>query len=183
MVEKKTALIIVDVQNDFCPGGALAVSRGDEVVPVINSLTESGKFDEIIVTQDWHSENHCSFEKWPKHCVKETAGAKLHPDLKIGPDCVFIKKGTEPDKEAYSGFEGTRLKVILEEAGIERVFVCGLATDYCVKATAMDAIKAGFETFVVLDACRGVELQKGDIEKAIEEMKKVGIKFVSSIEI
>ena len=186
--EKKKALIVVDVQNDFCPGGVLAVPRGDEVVPVINILLDL--FGTIIFTKDWHPENHCSFieqgGKWPKHCVQNTWGAKLRHDLNPhgphphGPHLV-VQKGIDPDQEAYSGFEGACEDFLKKFGfGIEQVYICGLATDYCVKATALDAKKAGFETFVIIDACRGVNVKRGDITGAIKEMRAAGVMIVSS---
>lgn len=182
---KNKALIIVDVQNDFCPGGALPVPKGGEVVPIINRLMRL--FKRRIFTQDWHPENHCSFKrqggKWPKHCVRYSRGAELRGDLDFyGQDLVFFK-GTDPNKEAYSGFEGNKLEKVLKEKKVGRVYICGLATDYCVKATALDAKKAGFETFVVLDACRGVEKEKGDIGEAIKEMYGAGIEIIFSEDI
>lgn len=187
MKEKNSALIVVDVQNDFCPGGALAVPRGDEVVSIINRLINLD-FSLVVVTQDWHPDRHCSFIEngglWPKHCVAGTIGADLRLDLTLAKrECVLIRKGTELYKDAYSGFEGTGLEKTLNDVGIKRVFVCGLATDYCVKATALDAKKAGFETFVIIDACRGVNVKKGDVARAVKEMRKAGIKIIASKDI
>lgn len=187
MKKKKKALIIVDVQNDFCPGGALPVPNGDEVVPVINRLLDSGKFDFFVVSLDWHPEDHCSFigngGKWPKHCVQCTHGAELHPDLKkvvmnfLHKDHLFVAKGIQKEKEAYSAFNGNvKVEKLLKERNNRQVYVCGLATDYCVKATAIDSQKEGFETFVIIDACRGVAKETSDA--AIEEMKAAGIKIL-----
>jgi len=184
--KEERALIIVDVQNDFCPGGALAVPQGNEIIPIINQLLSLNSFI-VVATQDWHPENHCSFIEnggiWPKHCLKDSWGAKLHSDLALPKDFILIQKGTQPDREAYSGFEGTELERILKKSNIRQAFICGLATEYCVKATALDSKSAGFEVFVVIDACQGVEVNKGDIEKAIEEMKNRGIKIISSKEV
>jgi nicotinamidase/pyrazinamidase len=172
---ERDALLVVDVQNDFCPGGALAVTDGDLVVPVVNGLAPH--FRRIFYTQDWHPANHISFKNqggiWPPHCVADTLGAQLHPYLRL-PDAVAIKKGTEPDKEAYSGFQETDLAERLRKANIKRVMIAGLATDYCVKATALDALKAGFDVVVVADAVRGVDVSLGDSEKALDDMKKAG---------
>lgn len=186
----KRALIIVDVQNDFCPGGALAVPKGNEVVSVINKLLDLGGFDWVVVTQDWHPENHCSFVKsggqWPEHCVQGERGADLHPFLMVEGLGNFLRiaKGFEPGKEAYSGFQGNLdLENILRGLNVKQVFVCGLATDYCIKATALDSQGAGFETFVVIDACRGVGVKDGGVDKAIEEMRQSGVKIISSKEI
>jgi nicotinamidase/pyrazinamidase len=171
----KDALIIVDVQNDFCPGGALPVFRGDEVVPIINALFPS--FDMIFTTQDWHPANHISFIEqgglWPPHCIAGTKGAELHPHLRIT-GAAYIKKGTDPDKEAYSGFQDTDLAERLRDSGAKRLFIVGLATDYCVKATVLDAITSGFRVIVVADAVRGVEVHPGDSASAIDEMRRAG---------
>ncbi len=180
----RDALIIVDLQNDFCPGGALPVPRGDEIVPIINALVE--KFDHVFATQDWHPENHVSFKTqggpWPPHCVQGSPGAELHPNLRAE-NAVRVRKGTNPQREAYSGFEGTDLADKLRAAGVRRVFVCGLATDYCVKATVLDALREGFDVVVVSDAVRGVDVKPGDSQAALEEMKAAGAAVVASSEI
>ena len=172
----RDALIIVDVQNDFCPGGALAVPSGHEVIPVINRLLEHRWLS--VATMDWHPAEHCSFEPhggpWPSHCVQETAGAELHPELNATKIEVVITKGAHPDEEAYSGFHGTPLAKILHEKGVKRVVVCGIATDYCVRATAHDALQEGFEVVVLEDAIRGVEVQPGDCQRALEELRRAG---------
>jgi nicotinamidase/pyrazinamidase len=182
-VDSRTdALVIVDVQNDFCPGGALAVPRGDEVVPVINRLLEQHWLS--VATKDWHPADHCSFEArggpWPPHCVQNTAGAELHPDLDATKIRLVITKGSHPDRDAYSGFQGTELAKILREQGVNRVVVCGIATDYCVRATAHDALQEGFEVLVLEDAIRGVEVQTGDSQRAIEELRQAGAKVIVS---
>jgi nicotinamidase/pyrazinamidase len=178
------ALIIVDVQNDFCPGGALAVPDGDQVVPVINLLMEN--FAVVFATQDWHPANHISFRPfggaWPPHCIANTEGANLHPRLKIE-KLNHLFKGTKFNLEAYSGFQGTNLKRLLKKAGVLRVFITGLATDYCVRATVLDALADKFEVIVVTDAVRGVELTPGDSKKALSEMKKAGAFLAESKEI
>jgi nicotinamidase/pyrazinamidase len=177
----KDALLVVDVQNDFCPGGALAVPDGDMIVPVVNSLAP--RFQKVFTTQDWHPPNHISFKErggdWPPHCVAETEGAAFHPDLQAA-KAVHILKGDEPDKEAYSGFQGTDLADRLRRARVERIFVCGLATDYCVRATALDGLKSGFRVVVVTDAVRGVEVNPGDSEAALAEMKDAGAVLTDS---
>jgi nicotinamidase/pyrazinamidase len=171
----KDALIIVDVQNDFCPGGALAVPDGEKVVPVINSLVP--RFENIFTTQDWHPSDHISFKDrggdWPPHCVAGTKGAELHSGLRFS-GAVHILKGDDPDRDAYSGFHGTDLADRLKSAGVERLFVCGLATDYCVRATALDGLKEGFQVVVVIDAVRGVEVKPGDSKAALAEVKNAG---------
>jgi len=181
-LDKNSALIIVDVQRDFCQGGALAVPNGDEVVPVLNEYIEKFKSAgaAVIATRDWHPRNHVSFRSrggpWPEHCVQNTAGAEFHPRLNLPSDVIVVSKGTKPDKEAYSGFEDTDLESKLRELGVSKIFVGGLATDYCVKHTVLDGLKRGFEVYLLEDAVRGVDVQKGDSEKAIEEMVKKGAK-------
>ena len=183
-VGRKDALIIVDVQKDFCPGGALPVPEGDKIIPNLNKYVEIFRKNggKIYATRDWHPENHISFKEhgglWPKHCVQGTEGAEFHPNLKLPEDAVIISKGTDPLREAYSGFEGTDLKKKLKQEGIVRVFVGGLATEYCVKNTVLDAIKFGFETVLLMDAIKGIDLKPSDSRKAIDEMVKKGVKTV-----
>jgi len=179
-LREKDALIIVDLQNDFCPGGALAVPEGDKIVPVLNAYIErfSNSKSLIVATRDWHPENHISFVEqggiWPKHCVQNTKGAEFHPDLKLPSDSIIVSKATEPDKEAYSGFDGTNLDKLLKGKGVTRLFVGGLATDYCVRATVLDALRLGFCVFLLLDAIKGVNVQPEDSERAIVEMLEKG---------
>jgi nicotinamidase/pyrazinamidase len=174
------ALLIVDVQNDFCPGGALAVPEGDQVVPVINHLMD--RFNVVVASKDWHPEQTRHFEKWPVHCVQNTNGAAFHPQLEDKKIQEVFLKGTKGEDDGYSAFEATNknLEAYLLEHQVDEVYVCGLATDYCVLASALDAYKKGFTVFVVEDAVRGVEVTKGDVERAIEEMKHNGIVFISS---
>jgi nicotinamidase/pyrazinamidase len=178
----RDALIIVDVQNDFCPGGALAVPNGHEVVPVINRLLRHRWLS--IATMDWHPAEHCSFNArggpWPPHCVQGTTGAELHPGLDAAKIRLIITKASRHDKDAYSGFDGTELAEMLREKGVRRVVVCGLATDYCVRATAHDALKEGFEVVVLEDAIRGVEVNPGDCQRAIDELRKAGARVLAS---
>jgi len=179
-VGKTDALIIVDVQNDFCPSGALPVPEGDQVVPVLNDYitlfrkTKAG----IFATRDWHPPNHVSFKaqggRWPPHCVQNTEGAKFHPDLKLPSDATVVSKAMDPRKEAYSGFDGTELADTLKTQGATRVFVGGLATDYCVKNTVLDARKLGFEAVLLLDATSGINARPGDVAKAIDAMVESG---------
>jgi nicotinamidase/pyrazinamidase len=180
------ALIVVDVQRDFCPGGALAVPDGDQVIPAINRLLGQGDWL-TVATRDWHPQDHCSFKAgggiWPVHCVAGTPGAAFHPGLDATRIRQIISKATAKDCEAYSGFQGTELAVLLRGQGIRRVFVCGLATDYCVKATALDARRAGFEVIVLEDAIRGVEVHAGDCAKAIDEMSAAGIRLAKTTEL
>ncbi len=152
------ALILVDLQNDFCPGGALAVGDGDAVIPLVNDLVAT--FGTVVATQDWHPENHCSFTQqggpWPVHCVANTPGAALHADLDQASIDLRVKKATTAGADAYSGFDGTTLAAQLRQRGVEHVYVAGLALDYCVDATARDARAAGFPTTVIRDATRAV---------------------------
>ncbi|MGC8832639.1 MAG: nicotinamidase [Armatimonadota bacterium] len=170
------ALIVVDLQNDFCPGGALPVPKGDEIVQPINSILQL--FPLVVATQDWHPENHVSFQSqggpWPPHCVAGTWGAEPHPAFLKSEVDVWIRKATAPDKDAYSGFEGTDLADQLRVRGITRVFITGLATDYCVRATALDALAAGFNVVVLSDCIRGVDVNPGDSERAVQEMAAAG---------
>ncbi|MBI5039325.1 MAG: nicotinamidase [Nitrospirae bacterium] len=176
-----SALIVVDVQNDFCPGGSLPVPGGDRVVPVLNRYIR--KFVEaglpVYLTRDWHPGVHMSFKSqggiWPVHCVQETDGARFHPELSIPSAAVVISKGTDPGKETYSGFQGTDLAHQLKQRQVGRLFVGGLATDYCVKSTVLDAIKEGFEVVFLSDASMGVDVKPGDSERAIEEMAREGV--------
>ena len=177
----RDALIVVDVQRDFMPGGALPVPEGDRVVPVLNRYIElfERRGLPVFFTRDWHPENHISFEGiggiWPPHCVQDTEGAMFHPDLRIPSDNKFIiSKGTSRDFDAYSGFQGTMLADLLRERGIDRVFVGGVATDYCVKNTVIGALNHGFLAFLLTDAIKGVDVQPGDSDKAIEEMLSKG---------
>lgn len=173
------AIIIVDVQNDFCHGGALPVESAERVVSPINRI--SRKFDHVIASRDWHPPDHCSFSdepkyedmSWPPHCVQHSPGAEFHGDLHVPLDAFVVSKGAEWDKEAYSAFaEGSLLKE-LQRRKIRRVFVTGLATDYCVRATALDAVKAGFQTVLVEDACRGITPETS--AAAIAEMLAAGV--------
>ena len=181
------ALLIIDFQNDFCPGGALAVEGGDEIAEPIRRLAGSGRFDFIAATRDWHPPDHASFESeggpWPVHCVQGTAGAELHPAMgEIEVDAI-VDVGRERDDEGYSGFEKSDLAQILREHGVERVFVCGLATDYCVRASTIDACAEGFDTTLVADAVRAVEVEPGDGERAIADMRAAGADVVSSADL
>jgi nicotinamidase/pyrazinamidase len=179
-VQATDALIVVDVQKDFCPRGALAVEKGDEVVPVLNGLVP--KFGCVAFTRDWHPANHVSFDdepefkdkSWPAHCVADTPGAEFHDDLNVPGHAMIINKANEPDQEAYSGFQGTDLTERLNERGITRAFIGGLATDYCVKNTVLDAMKAGFEAVLITDACRGIDNPPGAVQEAIAEMQQDG---------
>ena len=179
------ALIIIDVQNDFCPGGSLAVTGGDEVVPVLNQYIEQFTRVKlpIFATRDWHPENTRHFKihggLWPPHCIQGTKGAEFRADLALPHEAVIVSAGVAPDEEGYSGFDGrdkdgVGLADLLRTSGVERIFVGGLATDYCVKETVLDALKQGFKVVLLQDAVRGVTLRPDDSVRAITEMVRAG---------
>ena len=172
------ALVIVDFQNDFTPGGALAVPDGDAIGPRVRELIDSGRFDLVVATRDWHPADHGSFAEqggpWPPHCVAGTAGADLHAAVPRERVDVIVDKGTDPATEGYSGFEGTDLAALLRERGIDRVTLVGLATDYCVRATALDALREGFEVVVDRAGVRGIDAQAGDVDRALAEVQSAG---------
>jgi nicotinamidase/pyrazinamidase len=174
------ALLIVDVQNDFCPGGALAVPDGDAVVPVLNQWIDQANARGIPVfaSRDWHPPNHISFKNrggpWPRHCVRGTSGAAFHPDLRLPPDVEIVSKAEDPDKDSYSAFGGTDLAGRLREANVKTVWIGGLAQDYCVRATALDAIQQGFKVHLITDATRAVNVHPGDGQRALDEIQKAG---------
>ena len=198
------ALVIVDVQNDFCPGGALAVPEGDQVIPLINRLQP--QFNLVVATQDWHPPDHGSFAAshegrkpgevielggleqilWPVHCVEHTPGAAFHKDFDQGRIAAVFQKGTDPGIDSYSGFfdnahrKATGLGEWLKEQRVTEVYLCGLATDYCVRYTALDAVALGFATWVIEDACRGVNLQPDDVVRAVDEMRSQGVLVIRS---
>jgi nicotinamidase/pyrazinamidase len=175
----KRALIVVDVQNDFCPGGALAVAQGDEVVAPLNKLIDEflERGEPVFKSRDWHQENTKHFTQyggtWPVHCVQNTKGAEFHPDLIDDKHIRVISKGLG-DTDCYSAFDETDLALQLRRLGVEEVWVGGLATDYCVKSTVLDALKEGFRVKALTNAMRAVELKPGDGERAIAEMRNAG---------
>ncbi len=181
----KQALIVVDVQNDFCPGGTLAVAHGDEVVEPLNELIDEflERGDPVYKSRDWHPPTTKHFEKyggtWPVHCVQNTKGAEFHPALRDDPRINVISKGLG-DTDCYSAFDETDLAEQLRKQGVKEVLVGGLATDYCVKSTVIDAIKNGFDVKALQDAMRGVELHPGDSDRAIQEMRAAGAQIVST---
>jgi nicotinamidase/pyrazinamidase len=200
------ALILVDLQNDFCPGGALPVREGDQVIPVANGLQR--KFDLVVATQDWHPPDHSSFAVnhgrapgevielhgspqvlWPVHCVRNSTGADFVARLDIGRIQKVFQKGTDREIDSYSGFfdnghrRATGLDEYLRQEGVHEVYIAGLATDYCVKYTALDARRLGLRTFLVADGCRGVELQAGDVRNALEEMEAAGVIILQSADV
>jgi nicotinamidase/pyrazinamidase len=192
-MRSKDALIVIDVQNDFCPGGALAVTDGDRVVPVLNryidQFTKAGL--PIFATRDWHPEKTSHFNTgggpWPPHCIQGSKGADFHPDLKLPPDTVIVSAGMGPDEDGYSGFLGindsrTKLVDLLRQQGVERIFVGGLATDYCVKHTVLDGLRENFKVVLLTDAVRGVNLKPGDSQRAIAEMRQAGAEIAADLQ-
>jgi nicotinamidase/pyrazinamidase len=192
-MEINKALLIVDVQNDFCPGGALGVQNGDRVVPILNRYIE--KFAQsglpIFLTRDWHPPGTSHFNTaggvWPPHCVQGSKGAEFHPDLKISNKAVVLSKGTAVDEDSYSAFaaadaRGVALKDLLRQRGVERIYVGGLATDYCVKETVLEGLMQGFQAVLLHDAICGVNLQPEDSARAIEAMVKAGVTVASSVD-
>ena len=201
------ALILVDLQNDFMPGGALAVPHGDEVVAVANRLV--GRFDHVIATQDWHPADHLSFSSqhagrspgdvidlegleqvlWPDHCIQDTRGAELHAALDVSSVNSIFRKGTERSIDSYSAFfdnahrRATGLGDHLAGTGVDEVYLMGLATDYCVKFSALDAVGLGLKTHVIRDGCRGIDLQPGDVDRAHREMAGMGVKLICEDEL
>jgi nicotinamidase/pyrazinamidase len=187
---KDEALILVDIQNDFCPDGALAVTEGDKIVATVNRLVP--RFPLVVSTQDWHPRNHVSFKErggpWPPHCVQGTHGAELHPALDTTTVANYFRKASSPEKDAYSEFEGTdehgrTLDEFLKARKVKRVYVVGLATDYCVKATVLDGLKLGYDVFAVTDAMRAVNVNPDDGAKALSEMESKGARLVTSDDI
>ncbi len=174
------ALLIVDVQNDFCPGGSLPVPSGARVASVLSIAAEgfAEKGARVVATQDWHPPGHSSFAEqggpWPPHCVQGSRGAELHPNLHLPRGAINVKKGSDPAIDAYSGFRDSNLEDQLKGAGVTRVFVGGLATDYCVLNTVLDALKLGFETYLLPDAIGAVDVNPGDGQRAIREMTDAG---------
>ncbi len=175
-LRKGDALLIVDVQNDFLPGGNLAVPQGDAIVPVLNDYIQrfTAQGLPVYASRDWHPHEHCSFNEqggpWPVHCVAGTPGADFAPGLRLPADTVVISKATTSDSDAYSAFQGTGLAQRLRNDGVQRLFVGGLATDYCVRHTVLDALDAGLQVFLLRDAIRAVDLHAGDGRRAEQEM-------------
>jgi nicotinamidase/pyrazinamidase len=191
-MRKKDALIIVDVQNDFCPGGALGVEDGDKIVPILNGYMNrfAAAGLPIVVTRDWHPRQTSHFKDyggvWPVHCVQNTSGAEFHRELKLPPNSILVSKGAGADEDAYSAFQatddrGAPLAELLRGLAVGRIFVGGLATDYCVKHTALDGLREGFAVVVLADAIRGVDLKPGDSTRALSEMRAAGVSTVASI--
>ncbi len=179
------ALLLIDVQNDFLPGGSLAVPHGDEVVPALNRTIDAfiAQGLPVYATRDWHPQRHCSFRAqggpWPAHCIANTHGAEFAASLRLPPTAVVISKASTADQDAYSGFQGTDLEQRLRAAGIRRLFVGGLATDYCVLNSVRDALRLGFEVVLLTDAIRAVDVQPGDGQRAEREMARQGAQQLS----
>lgn len=184
-IQPTDGLLVVDMQNDFMPNGALAVKDGHIIVPIVNKLLFN--FDHRVFSRDWHPANHISFSSqptftdgsWPPHCIQNTSGAAFHPDLNIELADLIINKAENQNEEAYSAFQHTTLNDWLLKHAIKRLFIVGLATDYCVKHSALDAAKY-FETWVIGDAIKGVDVPAGSVETAIQEMESQHIHFISS---
>ena len=180
----KKALVVVDVQNDFCPGGSLAVAEGNEVVAPLNKLIKEflDRGEPVYKTRDWHPEKTKHFAlyggTWPIHCVQETRGAEFHPDLLDDPRITVISKGFDERADGYSGFDGTQLAQLLRDEGVNEVWVGGLATDYCVKQTVIDGVHNGFSIKALADAMRPVNVNPNDGKKALDEMKEAGAEIV-----
>lgn len=184
-MEERAVLMVVDMQVDFCPGGSLAVSEGDAIIPVINRYIEL--FHErgipVFATRDWHPPVTSHFKQygglWPPHCVQGSEGARFHPMLKLPDDVTVVSKGMDPRKDDYSSFQaslesGLPLNEQLKKSGVNHIYICGLATDYCVRYTSLDALRDGFEVTVLTDAVKGVDLEPGDSARALEEIAKAG---------
>jgi len=186
VVRSSHALLVVDVQNDFCPGGALGVKGGDTIIPAINRIIPL--FDHVVLSRDWHPDDHCSFaddpkfvdKSWPPHCVAGTHGAEFHTDLEIPDDAEIISKAVHSDREAYSGFQGTHMTEWLKKRGVDMIYICGLATDYCVRFSVLDAIHQGFKARVVIDAVKGIDVPEGSERQAIDDMVRAGAECVKS---
>ena len=185
-----SALILVDIQNDFCPGGALAVDEGDQIVSIVNSLIS--EFPLVISTQDWHPANHISFKEqggpWPPHCVQGSRGAELHSGLRTDTVAHYLRKASSPGKDDYSEFEGKdeqdrSLDLVLKSHGVNKLYVVGLATDYCVLETVLDGLKYGYDVYAVSDAMRAVNVSPDDGEKALQRMASAGAHIVTSDEV
>jgi nicotinamidase/pyrazinamidase len=192
-METDKALLIVDVQNDFCSGGSLEVRDGDRIVPILNRYIE--RFTEagmpILFTRDWHPARTAHFNSdgglWPPHCVQGSDGAEFHPGLQLGSHSVILSKGMAVDEDSYSAFDavdsrGLLLGEVLRQAGIQRIYIGGLATDYCVKQTALDGLKQGFQVVLLQDGVAGVNLQPEDSDRAIDEMVEAGVRVEGGVD-
>lgn len=184
-LSQNAALIVIDVQNDFCPGGSLAVPEGDKILPSLNraiDLFHSQKLP-IFLTRDWHPKNHFSFNEqggpWSPHCVQNSPGAQFHSGLHTPPEAKIISKGTEPNDDSYSNFDKTELDNLLKQREVKTLYMGGLATDYCVKETVLDGIKLGYQVYLIEEGHKGIDVKPGDSQKALAEMKEAGAQVVS----
>lgn len=183
------ALLIIDVQNDFLPGGSLSVPQGNKIIPKLNEYINISMTHQLSIyaTRDWHPTQHCSFHsqggKWPAHCVADTHGAEFPSSLKLPSSAVIISKATTPEKDSYSGFQQTNLDTSLRIAGVQRLLIGGLATDYCILYTVRDALKLGYHVFLLIDAIQAIDAQPGDELRALDEMNSLGAKFTSLQEV
>lgn len=186
MASRKPGLLVVDMQNDFCPGGALGVPEGDTIVPRVNQAIElfERRGLPVLATRDWHPPETKHFKEfggaWPAHCVMGTRGAKFHRDLRLPKDAILLSKGMDPEQDSYSAFQamtsgGRDLESVIRDLGIDDLFVCGLATDYCVRATGLDAVRRGIQVRILEDAVRGVDLRPGDSAAALKELRAAGV--------
>jgi nicotinamidase/pyrazinamidase len=184
--DSQSVLLVTDIQNDFCPGGALAVPGGDAIIPLVNEYIRFFQQQglTVIASRDWHPSGHMSFTDqggpWPVHCVQGSWGGQFHRDLRLAPGTVIISKATDPKREAYSVFECTPLEERLRDLGTETLFITGIATDYCVKNTVLDARRLGFRVVVLEDAIRGIDATPGDCDRAIADMKAAGALFAKA---
>ena len=185
----KCGLLIIDVQIDFCPGGALPVPRGHEIVPTLNKYIDLFSVEKypVFASRDWHPRNSRHFEamggQWPSHCIQDTQGARFHPMLHLPDDVIIVSAGTQPDENGYSVYdgkteEGEAFNNILDQLGIEALFIGGLATDYCVKQSVLDLLNSGFNVYLLVDAVKGLDVSSGDSDNAIEEMSAKGAQLV-----
>jgi nicotinamidase/pyrazinamidase len=187
--DSRAALVVTDIQNDFCPGGSLAVPSGDAIIPLVNQYIElfRSQGSTIVATRDWHPASHCSFHEhggpWPPHCIQGTWGGQFHPALRLPAGCLIISKATDPNREAYSSFEETSLAERLRDVGATTMFITGFATDYCVKHTTLDACRLGFRAVVLRDAVRGIDATPGDSDRALKTMQEAGAVIGSANEV
>ena len=190
---RESALLVVDIQQDFCAGGALAAPGGDDIIPAVNRHLADAHAHDIAVyaTRDWHPEQTSHFKEyggtWPPHCVQGTQGAQFHPDLKLPPDAIIVNKGDDPERHGYSAFEGHTssgkpLLDDLRDRRITRVYVMGIATDYCVRESALDALRAGLEVRVLADAIAGIDVRPGDVQRALDEISAAGAQIVDDLD-
>lgn len=181
---ENSALIVVDMQNDFLPGGSLEVPNSDTIIPIINEYIEFFEKHQslIVFTRDWHPENHISFKEnggiWPRHCIQNTKGAEIHSEIYIPKESLIISKAFEPTIEAYSGFQNTNLHEELQRRNIKNLYICGVATDYCVLNTVIDALEKGYKVYLLVDAIKGVDIKPNDSEEAIKKMISKGAELL-----